>query len=555
VRDVLSPEEQRRVEDVDERVFSWKRRFELIAQRVSRQAADVVSLVELDAFEELQRRLADDYEGAFAPRPRQVSKDGCALFWRRKEFRLLHKRAVVFTDWYKHKAAEVEDRTALLTLLETRSGAPERLVLASTHLVRDSHTTKRDGVRARQLTFFAANLLAFCRESNTPLDTPVVLCGDLNATSLAKLQGMVLASALLSSVGGQEQRVHPFVFQAQPVLMSGSTSWTEERNVRIDTILYSSLRLDARALVPLDVGPPRVIPDERMPSDHFPLLAELTTKPVERRATDAARRWWTTVLQLAPAPRPGSETAAATEAAHASCAAGGVASDGLPMHTPSAEAEAWKLDVQMDAHELALAFHVLDVDGDGVISERDARGAFLALRLGELSAHAPAGLAPAAAPESEAAAETGEAGESRGLPVRGPPVPATIAVDEEAAVRRAVASGPFLDFCASYYAVHPICAQCATAAFDQMDKNRDGKVSVEELEKFFEPFERSPFHCDAKALLSDAALAGFCSKGAAFEDGSTTLEYAQFRSLLGAKFVELAFEPDLAREIERRMRR
>ena len=186
------------------------------------------------------------------------------------------------------------------------------------------------------------------------------------------------------------------------------------------------------------------------------------------------------------------------------------------------EDEAWSLDVQLDGEELMLAFRTIDVDGDGRISEADALASLQLLNLVDAQA------------DDDAA--SGVIAATRGV------------------------CSDFAEFCAQYYAVHPVCGQCAEAAFDQMDSDpKDGRISLAEAEAFLEPFEKSAFHCDAKALLQ-SAVAGFASPtSACYESGGAiedvTLDIHQFRSMLGSKFVEMAFEPKLATEIVRRMRR
>ena len=82
----------------------------------------------------------------------------------------------------------------------------------------------------------------YARAGNCVDDSPVVLAGDLNATSFQKLRGIANAVTLL--LGSEHAgRLHPFAFDCKELPGHIKTSVTAARDVRIDALLYQSQRL------------------------------------------------------------------------------------------------------------------------------------------------------------------------------------------------------------------------------------------------------------------------------------------------------------------------
>jgi endonuclease/exonuclease/phosphatase family metal-dependent hydrolase/Ca2+-binding EF-hand superfamily protein len=330
VAGVLSDEEQRTVLKVDKECFLWPSRFEKIHGVLLEASADIVSIVELDQYEALKQRLAE-YDSAFVRRPRPISTDGSALFWKRDRFEVLGTRSVTFVD--RHDPEAVLDRCAVCALLQLRSNPAHRFIVVSMHLARE--TSEPGGLlRARQLATLAKTLREFCSDTGDCLETtPVVVCGDVNETFLQRLQGLVAVGAILSGT-----MLHPFVFSSQAVRLDGPTSRTEARTVTVDAVLYSASVLDAEQ-VKLDceqrsTGP---LPDQFTPSDHFPIMVSLGIKPPTQQGADAAVRWWSAVAA------------------------------GVHVVTGAHSEEHF-----LGPIELAQAFSQVDVDGDGVVSASDA---------------------------------------------------------------------------------------------------------------------------------------------------------------------------------------
>ena len=131
-----------------------------------------------------------------------------------------------------------------------------------------------------------------CREA------PVVMAGDMNATSFRKLRGIANAAALLNAVGageGEERggRPHPFAFDCKEI-NTGKTSFTSSRSVRIDAVLYQSqrLRLIDAVKTPTLESP---IPNASHPSDHIPIKATFELRTELDFYQECARAWYKAV--------------------------------------------------------------------------------------------------------------------------------------------------------------------------------------------------------------------------------------------------------------------
>lgn len=486
-RNILTDTEIHEVEEVDAKLFSWPKRLAMIKQIVSSHGADIISLVELDAFEEMRKHLAQQgYAGAFVGRPRLVSKDGCGIFWRRSEFNLINSSELIFID--KYNPDPKKDRCALLVMLHHRP-TDVNVVVASTHLARDVlNKAPRDAIRARQMGELAAHIREFIRESKRPivLDCPVIICGDVNADSMAKLTGLVQVSALMASPS-TARKLHPFIFASKAVDTRGATSRTEAREARVDAILYTAALADAQGLSlleRLEDEKKAIIPNEIIPSDHFPLLAQVGILTHAARLTRALRKWWNVVLPMSRRSRSQIEKQIFDD-------------------------DPWKTDSQLDSKELAVAFERLDINGNGVIDFDEAVASLARLDL--LRSYSTQGKKDVLKEHLFSKARDPE----RGL--------------------------DFVDFCAVYFLTHPVCERCANVAFDHIDSApKNEYLTQEELTIFFKPFEQSPLEASAADFFADAKNRGLLN-----ENG---MSRESFKTILGARFVEAMFEDEYLRQ-------
>ena len=152
-RGVLSEAEQSQIKEYSEKFFAWGHRQEKLLEEIRRLDADILSLVELDVYEEFFDALSD-YDAAFQKRPRRSSPDGCGIFWRRSKFSKVAENGFVYDDRTPKEGGgekKRQDRCGLLVLLQSVQQPSRKLIVLSTHLARNpvTNTTFR--------TFFGAS--------------------------------------------------------------------------------------------------------------------------------------------------------------------------------------------------------------------------------------------------------------------------------------------------------------------------------------------------------------------------------------------------------------
>jgi len=294
---LLTEEQQHAIEEEHERHFAWHNRRDRLLKTVQETNSDLLSLVELDRYEEFWKpEMAKlGFESAYRKRPRKASADGCGIFWRRHLFELIDQDHLEFVDRADPETGRTsKDRCALFVLLRHLHSS-ERMIFISTHLARNPEDCAQTKMRAKQAAALFQKLTPFAAHHDA-LDAPVILAGDLNTTNIRQLGN--IARAVLELC---DQPVHPFVFSAMAT-RSLPTSVTSTRRMRIDYLLHSTAvqMIDAPNM-PALASP---IPDDEHPSDHIPLVIKVRLRSGPSRwcapsLTPAAPSQW-----CAPTPHP-----------------------------------------------------------------------------------------------------------------------------------------------------------------------------------------------------------------------------------------------------------
>eukprot|EP00403_Amphidinium_massartii_P002470 CAMPEP_0178372250 /NCGR_PEP_ID=MMETSP0689_2-20121128/1254_1 /TAXON_ID=160604 /ORGANISM="Amphidinium massartii, Strain CS-259" /LENGTH=826 /DNA_ID=CAMNT_0019992163 /DNA_START=82 /DNA_END=2559 /DNA_ORIENTATION=+ len=283
VQDLLSEEQQMAVEQTQRLHFDWSIRRKRLIDEIQASDCDIMSLVEMDEYEDFQGELATQWDGIFRKRPRESSKDGCAIFWRRVKFSFIAQDGFDFVDMHNEETGQMrKDRSCLIALLACRGAACSRVIVISTHLARNPECRRQTMVRAKQAAQLMKRLTDFADKHNAE-NVPVVLMGDLNAQHFGEIRGIARSVFQVS-----DHPCHPFLFRCADV-PTGPTSITDVRNVRIDAIMYSPSSLKV-----LEVGVPELvskIPDATHPSDHVPVRVRFQMKSDHKIQRECAVSW------------------------------------------------------------------------------------------------------------------------------------------------------------------------------------------------------------------------------------------------------------------------
>jgi len=330
---ILSPDEQRIVEEVDRRYFCWEARKERLLRTVQDLNADLISLVECDHYETFWEKEMErlGYGGAYKRRPRQGCSDGCAIFFRRNVFDLVAHQGVELVDRNRRedenentkgnrqseddrpvsRIGETADRVALLALL-CHVPTNRRLMFVSTHLARNPEDRGKTKERARQIAQILYHITLFAKEHEQEgeEEAPVVLAGDLNETNLWHLDTMARIKC-----GVADMKCHPFIFTSRAAASPMPTSITSCRSMRIDYLLLQPSLLEVcesvfemgqnkdgregeECRVLLDPSDGH-IPNEQHPSDHVPIAFRLSFKDCRSVAEGCAASWVEAVAKRA----------------------------------------------------------------------------------------------------------------------------------------------------------------------------------------------------------------------------------------------------------------
>ena len=255
----------------DDRANSWRNRSDLLVRVVREIDPDILAtqeglsfqLEELDAaLPQMGRFGLGRYHGVAVERPHEAySGEHCAIYYRRPRFELVHANTMWLSDtpevpgslgWGAGLARIVTHGH----VRESRSG--RELSLINTHFHWGEEVTRRS-------TDILCDLLA-----DVPESSPVVLTGDFNLppsspeherlTTVGLSGGRRLLDACAAASGCDEGVGTFHAFTGVP-------------ENRIDWILVSS---------DLQVADARVVRDEkggRYPSDHFPVVADVASRP------------------------------------------------------------------------------------------------------------------------------------------------------------------------------------------------------------------------------------------------------------------------------------
>ncbi|XP_073109895.1 carbon catabolite repressor protein 4 homolog 3 isoform X1 [Elaeis guineensis] len=165
-------------------VMKWDSRKGLIFQEICRWNADIVCLQAIDRYEDILMNMKKKgYAGSYKGRT-GLAKDGCAIFWKVKRFRLLEE------DYIEFSAFGLRDNVAQLFVFEKREADPRRLVVGNIHVL---FNPKRGDIKLGQVRLLLSKVNALSEKWD---NIPVVLAGDFNSTPESAIYEFLSTSEL-----------------------------------------------------------------------------------------------------------------------------------------------------------------------------------------------------------------------------------------------------------------------------------------------------------------------------------------------------------------------
>ncbi|XP_050983399.1 nocturnin [Labeo rohita] len=268
--------------------LNWSERKYLILEEILTYRPDVLCLQEVDHyFDTFQPVLASlGYQSSFCPKPcspcldvhNNNGPDGCALFFNRRRFQLLH------TAHLRLSAMMLKtNQVAIVATLRCRLTG-RIFSVAVTHLKARSGW---EAFRSAQGAHLLQQLCDLTTQSHLEIDVenrtrdgeegiPLVVCGDFNAEPSEEVYRRFMTSPLglesaykcLSEDGNTE-----------PLYTSWKIRPSGESRSTLDYIWYSerAFQVDAVLRIPSEeqIGPDR-LPSYHYPSDHLSLVCDLS---------------------------------------------------------------------------------------------------------------------------------------------------------------------------------------------------------------------------------------------------------------------------------------
>ncbi|KAK9668778.1 hypothetical protein RND81_13G086100 [Saponaria officinalis] len=154
--------------NISPKILSWDHRRTVICKELEQYNASILCFQEVDRFNDLQVILHQDgYEGVLKARTGDAC-DGCAIFWRKERFVLLHEEHIDFRGY------DLRDNVAQFCVLKTADGC-RRLLVGNIHVL---YNPKRGDIKLGQVRLYLEKAYKLSQQWG---EIPVVLSGDWNS--------------------------------------------------------------------------------------------------------------------------------------------------------------------------------------------------------------------------------------------------------------------------------------------------------------------------------------------------------------------------------------
>ncbi|KAF3438555.1 hypothetical protein FNV43_RR21318 [Rhamnella rubrinervis] len=206
--------------------LKWDRRKKLIHQEIHRYDAGILCFQEVDRFDDLENLFQKDgFAGVYKARTGEAD-DGCAIFWKKKLFTLLHQENIEFQSFglrdnvaqlcvlkinQTPSESEVDEQISLTPPTRSRS-----VVIGNVHVL---FNPNRGDIKLGQVRLFLEKAYELSQEWGC---IPVIIGGDLNSIPQSPMYEFLASSKLdvrlhdRKKISGQvEYPSHCITFRSQ----------------------------------------------------------------------------------------------------------------------------------------------------------------------------------------------------------------------------------------------------------------------------------------------------------------------------------------------------
>ncbi|XP_052180003.1 carbon catabolite repressor protein 4 homolog 5 [Diospyros lotus] len=184
--------------NVSPKFLDWNLRKKLLYKEISQYCAGIVCLQEVDRFNDLDNLLQKDgFKGVYQARTGDAC-DGCAIFWKKELFTLLHQENIEFQRFdLRNNVAQfcvlemnLKQSNPNLDTQTSQVSLSRRLLVGNIHVL---FNPNRGDIKLGQIRLFLEKAHRLSQEWG---NIPVVLAGDLNSIPQSALYQFIASSEL-----------------------------------------------------------------------------------------------------------------------------------------------------------------------------------------------------------------------------------------------------------------------------------------------------------------------------------------------------------------------
>lgn len=302
-REELTEEQWQQVKAVNDKFFNWNVRKDLLLKEMLFDNPDILTLQEIDKYEEFFRPALDNHGYGHVYEQRIGKTDGVAIAYNKDRYQLLEKSerfhlpnegdltplhlpgsaSIVADDDQEELVAkacsnrsaggygEAGGRIAVFVLLQDKVHPDRKVVVGTTHLDKSPNNPEKSKSRVNQMSVLNVLQGHLARRWRVCLERDIfLLAGDFN-TDMKEVTMVTKPALAGEDYHLTEMSIHPD--------KDSCSTMTEDRHMWIDYIFHAG-QAEVLSTEPWK-SPTEPIPNHRQASDHMPVTAKFTWRRPE----------------------------------------------------------------------------------------------------------------------------------------------------------------------------------------------------------------------------------------------------------------------------------